>query len=108
MDPRQAYALRRQTSQPWQAWYKTARWRKLRARQLRAEPMCCMCQQRGIDRAATVCNHVVRHQGDYDLFWSGPFSSLCANCHNSDMQRIEGGGTARPVVGIDGWPSDRA
>jgi 5-methylcytosine-specific restriction protein A len=66
--------------------------------------MCFMCKARGVDRVATVANHVIRHEGDYHLFWHGELNSLCAACHNSDQQRIEGGGKPRPIVGADGWP----
>jgi 5-methylcytosine-specific restriction protein A len=67
--------------------------------------MCFMCKQRGVDRVATVANHVIRHQGNYHLFWHGELNSLCAACHNSDQQRIESGGKPRPRgVGADGWP----
>jgi hypothetical protein len=106
MDSKQAYEAQRNANLPWRQWYKTSRWQKLRARQLRAEPMCAMCKRRGVDRAATVCNHTVRHGGDYAAFWHGPFNSLCKACHDSDQQRIEGGGKARPIVGADGWPID--
>ena len=103
-DSRQAYEARRKAALPWRAWYHTPRWRRLRATQLRAQPTCDMCKQRGVDRPATVCNHVVRHGGDETLFWSGPFNSLCETCHNSDQQRIEDGGRPRPFIGLDGWP----
>lgn len=85
-------------------WYKTARWQKLRARQLAAHPLCCMCCDERKVVAATVCDHVKPHRGDEALFWSGPFQSLCANHHNSAKQRIEKGGRARPIIGVDGWP----
>jgi hypothetical protein len=51
-----------------------------------------------------VCDHVEPHRGDLDKFWSGPFQSLCAECHNVDKQRIENGSDAKPFVGLDGWP----
>jgi hypothetical protein len=66
--------------------------------------MCAMCKARGVDRVATVANHVKRHQGDYHLFWFGELSSLCAACHNSDQQRIEGGNKPRARADADGWP----
>lgn len=55
---------------------------------------------------ATVCDHVDPHRGDEVKFFSGPFQSLCADCHDTDKQRIERGGKARPVIGADGWPVD--
>ena len=99
MDSKQAYEARRKANLPWRAWYKTSRWQRIRAAQLAVQPTCEMCKSRGIDRPATVCNHVRRHHGDPALFWSGPFNSLCKNCHDSDQQRIEGGNNA------DGWPA---
>jgi 5-methylcytosine-specific restriction protein A len=63
-----------------------------------------MCLKRGIRAIATVCNHSERHNGDPVKFWSGPFDSMCKQCHDSDQQRIENGGIARQVVGADGWP----
>jgi 5-methylcytosine-specific restriction enzyme A len=103
MTPKQFYEAKRREL-PWRAWYTTARWQRIRATQLRAHPMCVMCKGRGVDRPATVANHIVPHHGDASLFWYGKLSSVCKSCHDSDMQRIEGGGRARPAVGNDGWP----
>lgn len=85
------------------AWYKTYRWQKLRARQLATEPLCAMCLP--ICTIATVCDHIEPHRGDPELFWNGPFQSLCATHHNSDKQRIEKGGKPRVDIGEDGWPT---
>jgi hypothetical protein len=87
----------------WDSWYKTARWQKLRARQLEAEPFCVMCRPRLT--IATVCDHVEPHKGSETAFWSGPFQSLCATHHNSDKQSIEKGGKPRQTIGLDGWPA---
>lgn len=83
-------------------WYKTARWQKLRARQLYHHPLCVMCLPR--PTPATVCDHAEPHRGDEVKFWAGPFQSLCKQHHDSDKQRIEKGGKARPRIGLDGWP----
>lgn len=83
-------------------WYKTARWRRLREDQLRANPLCAMCLPRV--RAATVCDHVKRHNGNEAAFWAGPFQSLCVTCHNGDKQRIEHGGKATVRISVEGWP----
>jgi hypothetical protein len=48
--------------------------------------------------AATVCDHVIDHKGDVDLFWNGERQSLCAPCHNKAKR------TGRLAVGLDGWP----
>lgn len=86
-------------------WYKTARWQRLRARQLYEEPLCRFHRKRNEYVTATVCDHVNPHRGDEELFWSGPFQSLCANCHNSDKKRIENGNKPKSVIGADGWPT---
>lgn len=75
--------------QAWRTWYKTARWQAKREAQLRAEPLCQMCESAGRLTAATVCDHVERHGGDPVRFWTGPFQSLCASCHSSEKQREE-------------------
>lgn len=83
-------------------WYKTARWQRLRDQQLQSHPLCAMCEPRTV--IAKVCDHVEPHRGDEVKFWSGPFQSLCTNCHSSSKQRIEKGGKVRPRIGLDGWP----
>ena len=85
-------------------WYKTARWQRLRAMHLAGEPLCRMCKVERRTTPATVCDHVEPHRGDWDKFWAGPFQSLCKQHHDSDKQRIEKGGKARPRIGLDGWP----
>jgi 5-methylcytosine-specific restriction enzyme A len=104
MDSRQAYEARREANQPWRAWHSSYRWQKRRAAQLRAQPMCAWCKVRGVDRPASVAHHIVPHHGDASLFWHGELSSLCKACHDSDAQRVEGGGKIRPRVDEDGWP----
>jgi hypothetical protein len=74
---------------PWRAWYGTARWRATREAQLSLQPLCCMCLEADIVTEATVCDHVEPHRGNEDLFWSGPFQSLCSHHHNSTKQREE-------------------
>jgi 5-methylcytosine-specific restriction enzyme A len=72
--------------------YNTAAWRKLRSHQMTVEPLCRMCLASGRTTAATVCDHITPHRGDPDLFWSGPFQSLCAPCHSRFKQSLESGG----------------
>ena len=100
------YDAARRNTLPWRAWYNTARWQAIRSNQLRTHPLCAMCDQRGITSAATVCDHVAPHRGNADLFWTGPFQSLCKACHDTDKARIERGGTMRRDVDATGWPPD--
>lgn len=74
---------------PWRAWYGTARWSAIREAQLSAHPLCVMCLDDDVVEEARVCDHVTPHRGSEELFWSGPFQSLCFSCHNSKKQREE-------------------
>lgn len=87
------------------ALYTVKRWRALRARQLRDEPLCRFCRARGKVTAANICDHVQPHQGDMVKFWAGPFQSLCKPCHDSTKQAMESGGRAFDETGtpIGGW-----
>jgi 5-methylcytosine-specific restriction protein A len=91
--------------QPWRRWYKTAQWQALAKHQLTIEPLCAMCAVMNRVTAATVCDHLHRHDGDPQRFWSGPFQSLCAIHHDTTKQRQENRGHA---VGNDaqGRPTD--
>ena len=90
-----------------QRWFGSARWKRLRRDQLRAEPFCAMClEQAGVFTVATVADHVTPHRGDARLFWFGKLQSLCASHHSRDKQLEELG---RPLTGVDetGWPLGR-
>lgn len=88
---RKADADRTRAKVPWRAWYKTARWRRIRHEQLSTDPLCTMCLRDEVVTEANVCDHVEPHRGNEDLFWSGPFQSLCEHHHNSTKQREERG-----------------
>ena len=65
-------------------------WRKVRAHHLMANPLCVMCQAKGIVTMATVVDHIVPHRGDTTLFWEpSNHQSLCVNCHSSVKQAEE-------------------
>jgi 5-methylcytosine-specific restriction endonuclease McrA len=67
-----------------------------------------MCQANGKVTAASVVDHIIPHRGDDALFWDlSNWQALCKPHHDIDKQRIEHGGHARPMVGIDGWPADK-
>ncbi|MDP4024447.1 HNH endonuclease [Methylobacterium sp. NEAU 140] len=104
LDPRRQYDERRRRDQPWRRLYHLARWRRIRAGQLKRQPLCERCLGNGVITPATVCHHVVPHRGDEALFWAGPFASSCADCHDIDEGRIERGGQARQTLDADGWP----
>jgi hypothetical protein len=99
------YNPERVTPRGWRDWYQLERWRKRARYQLRIEPFCRLCLARGIPVAATVCDHIEPHHGDWNKFWLGATQSLCASCHSSAKKQIETLGYA-PGVGPDGWPLD--
>lgn len=51
-----------------------------------------MCEAEGLITAARVCDHVVPHRGDVDLFWNGERQSLCKTHHDRTKQREERAG----------------
>ena len=63
--------------------YRTTRWQRLRKAQLENE-LCAFCLTQGYAVPATVCDHVDGHRlGETEeMFWSGPFQSLCQRYHN--------------------------
>ena len=86
-------------------WYGTGRWQKRRAHQLRLEPLCQMCLNRGRITTATVVDHVEPHKDDPIRFWTGKVQSLCASCHSGPKASIEKRGYDR-AIGPDGCPLD--
>lgn len=69
--------------------YWTARWRSIAKAQINEHPLCIMCESEGVIEAATICDHVIPHRGDVDLFWNGERQSLCASHHSRTKQAEE-------------------
>ena len=90
----------------WRRLYKTARWQAIRKAQLAAFPLCQTCMTRGHVTPATVCNHANKDsKATVEGFYEGPFSSECAPCHDSVIQKQEKRGH---IIGCDesGIPLD--
>jgi len=81
------FERRRYKRLPWRAWYGTTAWQQRRATQLSEEPLCRLCEERGVTTEATVADHHPPHRGNYLAFFNGPLRSLCKSCHDSDAQR---------------------
>jgi 5-methylcytosine-specific restriction enzyme A len=85
----------RRDTQPWRAWYKTARWQKLRREVLTRDGMICqrsgvLCLGTGSDPSAPVVNHIRPHKGDPALFWNiDNLETVQKQVHDSDIQREE-------------------
>ena len=78
---------------PWRAWYRTARWRKLRWDTLVRDLFTCrMCGRLEGNSAQLVCDHVRPHRGDEVLFFDpANLQCLCKPCHDGAKQREERG-----------------
>ena len=90
---------------PWLDWYDSRRWRKRARLHKAANPVCVMCEQKGLAVPVEVADHIVPHRGDPMLFWYGELQSLCWSCHSKSKQQIERRGFTTDI-GIDGWPTD--
>ena len=84
---------------PYRAWYNLKAWKRIAADQLAEEPLCRFCLAAGHTTAATTCDHITPHRGDPDLFWTGPFQSLCTTCHSRAKQYEESLGLNTSKVG---------
>lgn len=84
-----------QHSSPWKAWYKTARWRRLREQVLIRDAY--TCQRTGQVLAgkhpapdSPVVNHKRPHRGDERLFWSiDNLETVSKAVHDSTIQAEE-------------------
>lgn len=76
-------------------WYKSRRWQRRRAGQLRRKRW-CQCpyhkgrHERDGGERATIADHVTPHRGDERRFWYGPLQSLAKHCHDTkdDVNRM--------------------
>jgi len=84
--------------------YRTARWERLRKAQFSVQPLCELCLQREDIVIAKVVHHSQGgHRNDVERFWSGPFQSLCMECH-SRHGAAEDRGEEVVTIGVDGYP----
>lgn len=91
----QARLRERDRTVAWRAWYKTARWQKLRQAVLLRDHF--ICQKTGVlcigrypaDNSAVV-DHVIPHRGDEHLFWDeGNLQTVSKAYHDSVKQAEE-------------------
>lgn len=63
--------------------YNTARWRRMRQRQLIVSPFCEECLRANVYIVATEVHHIERHNGNPLKFYADALlQSLCASCHS--------------------------
>jgi 5-methylcytosine-specific restriction enzyme A len=86
---------------PWKAWYKTARWRRLRLEVFKRDLYKCQCGC-GVhegDTSLLVCDHKHPHRGDERLFWNKDnLQTLLKPCHDRDKQKAGEPAHARRLV----------
>ena len=90
---------------PYQHLY-NAKWARSAKLFLKANPLCVYCLQVGKTTPATIVDHIVKHEGNVELF-NEPSNrqALCKRCHDSVKAQEEARGYA---VGsdADGFPLD--
>lgn len=85
----------RDATQPWRAWYKTARWQRLRERVLIRDRY--TCQKTGVLLVgrhpapnSPVVDHIIPHRGDERLFWDeNNLHAVSKAYHDSTKQSEE-------------------
>ena len=86
---------RRRAEQPHRRLYHTAEWKELRAAQLKRFQWCEICASKSPPQRtqADTVHHRRAHKGDLSLFFNpANLQSVCANCHNSEIQAGERAG----------------
>jgi hypothetical protein len=79
--------------------HKTARWQALRWSVLTRDLFTCqICGRIEGDTSKLVCDHVKPHRGNVEMFWAGPFQTLCKPCHDGQKQKEE---VAARAAGLD-------
>lgn len=73
---------RTRRSEPERAFYKSVAWQRTREAYLRAHPLCCACEAKGLTVAARAVDHIVPiKSGGERLDWRN-LQALCIPCHN--------------------------
>jgi 5-methylcytosine-specific restriction endonuclease McrA len=80
--------------------YSTAAWQRVRAVQLRREPLCALCLLLGIARPAEHVDHIVPLANAGAVFDFENLRSLCASCHSRITAAWKSGKT-EVVIGVN-------
>lgn len=77
---------------PGRQWMHSTRWRKARVAFLSEHPLCVECIKVGRVTPATVVDHKIPHNGNYELFWkSENWQGLCSEHHSRKTASEDGG-----------------
>jgi 5-methylcytosine-specific restriction protein A len=99
-DDQEATDRHRNNNSPFRAWYKTARWQRLRDMVIKRDLY--TCQQTGVLLTgkhpapnSPVVDHIKRHNGDPELFWDPTnLQTVSKEFHDSTKQSLERRGLA--------------
>lgn len=68
-------------------WIHSTRWRKASNKHKAEHPLCVECEKRGKVTPTYLTDHIIPHNGNYDLFWDqSNWQSLCNACHEMKHQ----------------------
>lgn len=83
------------------------RWRAVRAKHLRKEPLCVNCLKRNIETKATDVDHKIPKRETTMEMWYEPtnLQSYCKHCHDTSKFEEENFGYSTDI-GADGFPID--
>jgi len=92
-------------STAYKAFIRSARWQRLRARHLQANPLCARCEAKGGATIATEVHHVMPCGEDPQLQMDpNNLESLCRECHGP-LKGNDSRGYSREI-GLDGYYID--
>ena len=67
--------------------YGSGRWQKVREKQIKQQPLCEMCMEKGKTKQADVVDHIVPVRVDWNKrFVMSNLQSLCYKCHAKKTQ----------------------
>jgi 5-methylcytosine-specific restriction protein A len=95
-------------AEAYRRWYKSAAWRRIRLAQLAEHPLCANHLRLGKVVPATIVHHIEPHRGDYARFISGPFESVCKECHDVEGRSEDERGYSAATDTTTGLPIDRS
>lgn len=94
----------RDATQPWRAWYKTARWVKLRRRILLRDNYTCqatgvLCVGKHPAENSPVVDHKTPHRGDERLFWDDTNLQVVSKAYHDSTKQAEEARTRHSSTG---------
>ena len=81
-------------------WYNRSKWERRRRHQLRIEPLCALCLERGYVVPATVADHLQSHPGNYTAFRLASSAAYARPATIASSARIAHGLRSVPIAGL--------